>query len=205
MWAACYSLSPLTPHSALDPRHLCRRSKAAARSDGAWVLASCARVDSARALPRNPQGLRRPQASLQALQESGCQSVVWPLLPPGHPGIWSTDATEGSKQQSVYFCGQLPAKQGCGSRRSSESSSRPSGPPLRRGSRISVFQKRPTKASSGAQPGLPTSPAVPAVGLGTLPTSLQAISAGAYAQGRGGLSEALPCINQCPAHTDAKS
>ena len=163
------------------------------------------RVDSATVLPRNLQGVRRPQAFLQALQESGCRPVVWPLLPPGHPGVWSMDVTEGSKQQSVYSCGQLPAEQGCGSRRNSESSWGPSGPPLRQGSQSSVFQKRPKNASSGAQPGLPTSPAVPAVGLGPLPTSLQGISAGAYAQGRGGLSEALRCINQCPAHTDAKN
>lgn len=76
-------------------------------------------VDSATVLPRNLQGVRRPQAFLQALQESGCRPVVWPLLPPGHPGVWSMDVTEGSKQQSVYSCGQLPAEQGCGSRRNS--------------------------------------------------------------------------------------
>ena len=204
MWAACCSLSPLTPTCPGPPPPMPQEQGCSQvrRSLGPRLLPL---VDSARAPPRNPQGLRRPQASLQALQESGCRSVVWPLLPPGHPGIWSMDATEGSKQQSVYFHGQLPAKQGCRSRRNSESSSGPSGPPLRRGSRISVFQKRPKKASSGAKPGLPTSPAMPAVGLGPFPTSLQGISAGAYAQGRGRLSEALSCINQCPPHTDAKN
>ena len=156
----------------------------------------------------NPSILKEisPEYSLEGLMlKLKLQSFGHLMRPDSFEKTLMLGKTEGSKQQSVYSCEQLPAEQGCGSRRNSESSWGPSGPPLRQGSQSSVFQKRPKNASSGAQPGLPTSPAVPAVGLGPLPTSLQGISAGAYAQGRGGLSEALRCINQCPAHTDAKN